>query len=83
MISGAHVVIYSNDAETDRAFFRDVLGFASVDAGYGWLILAYLHEWRPCAIQQPLRKLRRQRVPGENHPTDLPFRVPLPFRNRM
>jgi catechol 2,3-dioxygenase-like lactoylglutathione lyase family enzyme len=40
MISGAHVVIYSNNAEADRAFFRDVLGFPSVDAGRGWLIFA-------------------------------------------
>jgi catechol 2,3-dioxygenase-like lactoylglutathione lyase family enzyme len=38
MISGAHVIIYSKDAEADRAFFRDVLGFPSVDAGHGWLI---------------------------------------------
>jgi catechol 2,3-dioxygenase-like lactoylglutathione lyase family enzyme len=40
MIFGAHVVIYSRDAEADRAFFRDVLGFPSVDAGHGWLIFA-------------------------------------------
>lgn len=40
MISGAHVVIYTKDAEADRAFFRDVLGFKSVDAGHGWLIFA-------------------------------------------
>jgi catechol 2,3-dioxygenase-like lactoylglutathione lyase family enzyme len=40
MISGAHVILYSKDAEADRAFFRDVLGFASVDAGHGWLIFA-------------------------------------------
>jgi catechol 2,3-dioxygenase-like lactoylglutathione lyase family enzyme len=40
MVSGAHVVIYSKDAEADRAFFRDLLGFASVDAGQGWLIFA-------------------------------------------
>lgn len=40
MISGAHMIIYSADAEADRAFFRDVLGFASVDAGEGWLIFA-------------------------------------------
>lgn len=40
MISGAHVVVYSKDAEADRAFFRDVLGFPSVDAGHGWLIFA-------------------------------------------
>jgi catechol 2,3-dioxygenase-like lactoylglutathione lyase family enzyme len=40
MIHGAHVVIYSQDAEADRAFFRDVLGFPHVDAGHGWLIFA-------------------------------------------
>jgi catechol 2,3-dioxygenase-like lactoylglutathione lyase family enzyme len=38
MINGAHVVIYSQNAEADRAFFRDTLGFPSVDAGHGWLI---------------------------------------------
>jgi len=27
MISGAHVVVYSNNAEADRSFFRDILGF--------------------------------------------------------
>jgi catechol 2,3-dioxygenase-like lactoylglutathione lyase family enzyme len=38
MISGAHVIVYSKNDEADRAFFRDVLGFKSVDAGHGWLI---------------------------------------------
>ncbi|MFI0487237.1 VOC family protein [Actinomadura sp. 9N215] len=38
MINGAHVIIYSRDAEADRAFIRDVLGFPDVDAGHGWLI---------------------------------------------
>jgi catechol 2,3-dioxygenase-like lactoylglutathione lyase family enzyme len=38
MISGAHVIIHSKDADGDRAFFRDVLEFSSVDAGHGWLI---------------------------------------------
>jgi len=40
MIIGAHTVIYSTDAEADRAFFSDVLGLRSVDAGHGWLIFA-------------------------------------------
>jgi len=40
MISGAHMVIYSKDADADRAFFRDVLGFKAVDAVHGWLIFA-------------------------------------------
>jgi catechol 2,3-dioxygenase-like lactoylglutathione lyase family enzyme len=40
MISGAHVILYSKDAEANRAFFRDLLGFKSIDAGHGWLIFA-------------------------------------------
>jgi len=39
-IFGAHVILYSNDADADRAFFSDVLGLSSVDAGHGWLIFA-------------------------------------------
>jgi catechol 2,3-dioxygenase-like lactoylglutathione lyase family enzyme len=38
MITGAHLIIFSTDAEADRAFIRDVLGFPGVDAGGGWLI---------------------------------------------
>ncbi len=38
MINGAHVILYSTNAESDRAFIRDVLGFAGVDAGDSWLI---------------------------------------------
>ena len=38
MIHGAHVLLYSTDPEADRAFFRNVLNFPSVDAGGGWLI---------------------------------------------
>lgn len=40
MVIGAHVIVYSRDADADRAFFRDVLGFSNVDAGHGWLIFA-------------------------------------------
>ena len=40
MIIGAHTVIFSENAEADRAFFRDVLGLKSVDAGGGWLLFA-------------------------------------------
>ena len=38
MILGAHVIIYSKDADADRAFIRDVLGFSHIDVGGGWLI---------------------------------------------
>jgi len=40
MITGAHFLFYSRNPEADRAFFRDVLGFCSVDVGEGWLIFA-------------------------------------------
>ncbi|HEY2070405.1 MAG TPA: hypothetical protein VGG48_12685 [Rhizomicrobium sp.] len=40
MINGAHVIIYSKDAEADKAFFKSVLKFKHVDAGHGWLIFA-------------------------------------------
>jgi catechol 2,3-dioxygenase-like lactoylglutathione lyase family enzyme len=40
VIAGAHTLIYAEDAERARAFFRDVLDFPSVDAGGGWLIFA-------------------------------------------
>jgi catechol 2,3-dioxygenase-like lactoylglutathione lyase family enzyme len=40
VIAGAHTIIYAEDAARARAFFRDVLGFANVDAGDGWLIFA-------------------------------------------
>lgn len=38
MINGAHVVIYSKNAEADRKFIADILDFGAVDAGHGWLI---------------------------------------------
>ncbi|MDX1420623.1 MAG: hypothetical protein R3181_11700 [Rubricoccaceae bacterium] len=39
MISGAHVVLYSRDADADRAFLRDAFDLPGVDVGAGWLIL--------------------------------------------
>ena len=35
-----HAIVFSSGAEQVRAFFRDVLGLPSVDAGGGWLIFA-------------------------------------------
>jgi catechol 2,3-dioxygenase-like lactoylglutathione lyase family enzyme len=40
IINGAHVILFSTDAEADRAFFRDVLHLDSVDSGGGWLLFA-------------------------------------------
>jgi catechol 2,3-dioxygenase-like lactoylglutathione lyase family enzyme len=60
MITGAHFLLYSPDADADRAFFRDVLGFRAVDAGGGWLIFALppaeigvYQPSHPTAISQP------------------------------
>jgi catechol 2,3-dioxygenase-like lactoylglutathione lyase family enzyme len=38
VITGAHTIIYAEDAELARAFFRDVLEFPHVDIHDGWLI---------------------------------------------
>jgi predicted enzyme related to lactoylglutathione lyase len=40
MITGAHAIIFTKNADAVRAFFRDVLEFSSADAGDGWLIFA-------------------------------------------
>jgi catechol 2,3-dioxygenase-like lactoylglutathione lyase family enzyme len=40
VITGLHAIVFSPEAEKVRAFFRDVLGLTSVDAGGGWLIFA-------------------------------------------
>lgn len=38
MITAVHTLVYADDAERARAFFRDVLGWPHIDAGGGWLI---------------------------------------------
>jgi predicted enzyme related to lactoylglutathione lyase len=40
VITGAHAIIYSRDADGVRAFLEEVLELPSVDAGHGWLIFA-------------------------------------------
>ena len=40
MLTGAHFLLYSQNPEADRAFFRDVLQFRSVELGHNWLIFA-------------------------------------------
>jgi catechol 2,3-dioxygenase-like lactoylglutathione lyase family enzyme len=36
VITGAHAIIFTKDAEGVRSFRRDTLGLSSVDAGGGW-----------------------------------------------
>ena len=38
IVNAVHLLIYTSNPEADRGFFRDVLGFKSVDVGHGWLI---------------------------------------------
>ena len=38
MITALHSLVYANDPEAARAFFRDVLLWPNVDTGGGWLI---------------------------------------------
>jgi catechol 2,3-dioxygenase-like lactoylglutathione lyase family enzyme len=39
-IIGAHMLLFSPEAEALRATLRDAFGFESVDAGGGWLVFA-------------------------------------------
>jgi len=51
VINGAHAIIYSVNADADRAFLKDVLGLRHVDVGGGWLIFSLppsevaVHPW--------------------------------------
>jgi predicted enzyme related to lactoylglutathione lyase len=38
MLTGMHVLVYAEDPEAARAFFRDVVRWPHVDAHDGWLI---------------------------------------------
>jgi catechol 2,3-dioxygenase-like lactoylglutathione lyase family enzyme len=40
MINAVHSILYARDPDAARAFFADMLGLESVDAGGGWLIFA-------------------------------------------
>jgi catechol 2,3-dioxygenase-like lactoylglutathione lyase family enzyme len=40
VINRVHAIIFTRDAEADRAFFRDLLELPSIDAGDGWLIFS-------------------------------------------
>ena len=40
VITGVHAILYARQPDKVRAFFRDVLGWGSVDSGADWPILA-------------------------------------------
>lgn len=58
VIKGVHAIIFSRDAEADRAFFRDVLDWPYVDAHDGWLIFAQppaelaVHPWSDNSVHR-------------------------------
>ena len=58
MMSAAHTVVYTKNAKADREFFRDVLGFKSVDAVMaGWFL--------PCR-QEKRHSIRPMRMARTN-----------------
>ena len=59
MINGCHVILYSRDAQADRAFFADVLGYPNVDAGGGWLRSSDSRRRRSPCIRRTTRSRRR------------------------
>jgi hypothetical protein len=38
MITGAHAIIYTRNADADREFLSSIFGLPAADAGGGWLI---------------------------------------------
>jgi len=57
MINGAHVLIYSDDADATRAFFRGVLELPNIDVHDGWLIFKLPPA--ELGIPRPMAKGRR------------------------
>ena len=90
-ITGAHVLVYTPDADALRALLRDVTGWKHVDAGHGWLIFALppaelgvhpadgetRHELSLMCddIHATVRELRAKDVEIPGEPEDLGFGV--------
>ncbi len=56
MINGMHALVYSREVDEARAFFKDVLGFPSIDIGGGWLIFPAPGWRKPEEAAKPGRK---------------------------
>lgn len=74
MIIGAHSILYSKDAEADRAFLRDVLGFPNVDVGGGWLIFGLPPAEVAIDPSQRTDVRRREGIPHPNAEAAHPLR---------
>ena len=94
-VTGAHVLVYTPDAEALRAVFRDAFGWDHVDAGGGWLIFALppsevaAHpaekvEHELCLmcddIAATVAQLREKGIDFAGDPEDLPFGTGVTMR---
>ena len=89
-ITGAHVLLYTPEAEALRALLRDVLGWDHVDSGGGWLIFGLppaelgVHPGETTShelslmcddITATVADLRERGIEIEGEPTDVGFGI--------
>jgi hypothetical protein len=90
-ITGAHMLLYTPQAEQLRATLRDVVGWSHVDAGDGWLIFALppaelgVHPSQESAhhelslicddVKATVAELRERGIEFREEPKDLGFGV--------
>jgi hypothetical protein len=89
-VTGAHVLLYTPQAEALREVLRDALGWRHVDAGEGWLIFALppaelgvhpadeaRHELSLICddVTETLEELRAKGIEVRGEPRDLGFGV--------
>jgi hypothetical protein len=81
MTNGAHIIVYSKNAEADKCFIKDVLKFTSVDVHEGWLIFK-LPPAEVAAHEEPSQqnwgRLTRIQLPGGGRPGLYPPRHARP-----
>jgi hypothetical protein len=93
-VTGAHVLLYTSQADALREVLRDVIGWRHVDAGEGWLIFALppaelgvhpadeaRHELSLICddVTETLEELRAKGIEVRGEPRDLGFGVGTPI----
>jgi hypothetical protein len=94
-VTGAHVLVYTPEAEALRTTFREVFGWGHVDAGDGWLIFALppaelavhpaaevKHELSLLCddVRATMAELRAQGIDFAGEPEDLRFGIGVTMR---